>query len=124
MKDLSVCEDFSFHTEKLYREHINIFSSQTAELLGFDESQEWLDHVTMHEEDLASSLRTMINHSREKEMGKLQMLTLQMAKDSLEPIINGPVYTLNHTFWDEIMVPYDSELHDIAEHCHHILNGK
>ena len=52
------------------------------------------------------------------------MLTLQTAKDTLEPIINGPIYELNPDFWDEIRGPYMNHMLDLSDHCHRLLSGK
>lgn len=65
----------------------------------------------------------MIDHAREKEIDKLQLLTQQAAKDNIEQIINEPVYELNLDFWEEIRVKYLQELRDISTNCEYILSS-
>ena len=77
----------------------------------------------MHEGDLGQQLRTLVYHAREKELSKLQLMTLQAARDAIEPIINTPIYELNPDFWQEIRAPYITEMHDLSEHCYRILQG-
>lgn len=51
-------------------------------------------------------------------------MTVQAAKDAMEPIINGPIYELNPDFWEEIRGPYIAEMQELADHCDNILTGK
>jgi hypothetical protein len=48
-------------------------------------------------------------------------LTQSAAKNNIEEIINGPIYELNPTFWEEIRVPYLNELRDIASNSEEVL---
>lgn len=76
-----------------------------------------------HETELQLQLRALINNAREKEIDKLQMLSQQAAKDSLERIINGPIYELNSEFWEEIRKPYTEEYRDLAMSCDQVLRS-
>ena len=45
------------------------------------------------------------------------MLNQQAAKDSLEQIINKPIYDLDNDFWEKMRIPYLKELQALAENC-------
>lgn len=77
-----VNEKFYEITESFYTQAMNDFSKSAAELVV--EGSGWGEQVLAHETELAIQLRVLINNAREKEMDKLQMLTQQTAKDSLE----------------------------------------
>lgn len=47
---------------------------------------------------------------REKEMEKLKELTKKAFYDTVEEIINDPVYQLKDNFWDEIGEPLRQEM--------------
>ena len=64
-----------------------------------------------------------MNHAREKELSKLDIMTVQNTKDQIEPIINAPIYEMNPDFWEEIRGPYMQQMHDLADHCHQLLYG-
>jgi hypothetical protein len=51
------------------------------------------------------------------------MVTIQTAKDTLDPILNNPIYELNPDFWEEIRHPYMQHMLDLSDHCHRILSG-
>lgn len=57
-------------------------------------------------------------------MGKLKMLTLQAAKDAIEPIVTGPIHDLNPELWEEIRSQYMAEMRELAEHGQRVLIGK
>ena len=74
------------------------------------------------EAELAGQLQSLINSAREKELDKLKMLTQQAAKDNLEQIINKPIYSLDHDFWDQMRVPYVHELSEVATNTAQLLH--
>lgn len=46
------------------------------------------------------------------------------SKDTIEQIINGPIYQLDNNFWDLIKGPYTKEISDLRENCEEILESK
>ena len=107
-----VNENFYGITERAYEEALNTFRKQAADLVV--EGSGWGEQVLAHETELALQLRVIINNAREKEIDKLQILTQQSTKDNLEQLINGPIYELNPTFWEEISTPFAQEFRDLA----------
>jgi len=114
-----VNENFHSQAELAFSTSLNTFKKQAAALVV--EGSGWGEHVSAHEKDLAFQLRALINNAREKELDKLQSLTLQQAKDRIEQIVNAPIYELNPGFWEEIKTPYMTELKDLASSCDQIL---
>ena len=58
---------------------------------------------------------------KEKEIEKLQELTYKSTKDTIQDLINEPIYNLNEKFWDEIKEPYCAEIESVLENCNKIL---
>lgn len=114
-----VNENFHEQAENAFINAIKEFKKQAANLVV--EGSGWGEQVSAHEKDLAFQLRALINNAREKELDKLQSLTLQQAKDRIEQIVNAPIYELNPDFWEEIKTPYLTELRDLATSCDQIL---
>lgn len=54
-------------------------------------------------------------------MEKLTTLTLKAVKETIEEIVNTPVYELNDNFWDEIQDPYCKEMEALMKNVKHIL---
>jgi hypothetical protein len=42
------------------------------------------------------------------------MMTQQAAKDSIEQIINKPIYDLDSDFWEQMRVPFVREMTEIS----------
>lgn len=97
-------EKFYVQTENAFKNALSGFRKAAADLVV--DGSGWGEQVLAHETELCMQLRALINNARDKEMDKLQVLTIQAAKDRLEQIINGPIYELNPNFWDEIRTPY------------------
>ena len=114
-----VNEEFKSITDRLYQDHSALFQKLTAEMVV--EGSGWGQQAVMHEADLNQQLKALIEQAREKEIDKLQMLTQKAAKDNLEQIINGPIYELNPSFWEEIKTPLVQELQDLTANCEHVL---
>lgn len=74
----------------------------------------WGQQVIADEAELASQIQSLVNNAREKEIDKLQMLTQLAAKDSLEQIINKPIYDLDSDFWEQMRVPFVREMTEIS----------
>lgn len=85
------------------------------------ENSGWGDQVAQHQNELKAQLTTILNNQREKEIEKLYTLTTKATFDTVEEIINDPVYNLNDNFWDDIKEPYCKEISLVLENCKEIL---
>lgn len=56
-------------------------------------------------------------------MQKLSKLTVQATKETMEELINGPIYSLKDGFWDEINMPVKQELALVLGNCRDILSS-
>ena len=63
-----------------------------------------------------------IDRARDLEIEKLTKLTVQATKETIEEIINEPIYKLNDDFWDQINRPFCEELSLVIENCREILD--
>jgi hypothetical protein len=55
------------------------------------------------------------------EIQKLSALTVQATKETMEELINGPIYNLKDDFWTEINEPVKQELALVIQNCRGIL---
>lgn len=94
-----------------------------GELLIQEAAEEWREHCMTHEGDLGIQMRTLVTLAREKELGKLQTITIQACKDAVDPILNRAIYEVNPEFWDEIREPLLRELSQIANMTSRLLLG-
>ena len=70
----------------------------------------WEEHEEKYQRSLSLLCQEATNQAREVEMSKLQQLTLQAVKDSMEELINAPIYDLTEDFWIKIQEPVKAEL--------------
>jgi hypothetical protein len=105
-------ENFSEITTEGYNNSIKRFKKLSESLIV--DGTSWGQQVIADEAELASQIYSLINNAREKEIDKLQMLTQLAAKDSLEQIINKPIYDLDSDFWEQMRVPFVREMTEIS----------
>ena len=67
-------------------------------------------------------VKDFIDTARDLEIQKLLRLTIQASKDTMEELINYPIYKLNDNFWEEINSPIKNELALIVQNCRIILD--
>ena len=61
---------------------------------------------------------------REKEISQFQMLQQKAIKDSIEDIVNKPIYELNPDFWAQIQGPFSHEASQATDNSKNILKCK
>jgi hypothetical protein len=66
----------------------------------------WGNQVHIHQTELKSQLNSIISNTRQRELEKMQTLTTKATYDTIEEIVNPPIYELKNTFWEEIRTPY------------------
>ncbi|CDW88237.1 uncharacterized protein STYLEM_17355 [Stylonychia lemnae] len=107
-----VNEKFFESSQNLFNECAISFKKQIANLVV--DGSGWGEQALNHQNDIDQQLRSLIQNAREKEIDKLQVLTLQAAKNNLEEIINAPIYELDGDFWEQIKKPFLNELRDLG----------
>lgn len=91
--------------------------SQQLRLAG----QGWEDHEATYANALERQMQEAIDTARDAEIQKLSQLTVQATKETMEELINGPVYNLQDDFWTEINEPVKQELALVIQNCRGIL---
>jgi hypothetical protein len=81
----------------------------------------WEDRLSQQYDDLLHNLRQIRDLARDQEIDKLKTLTSKATCETIEEIINDPIYSLNDDFWKEINRPLTKELVLVAENCRQIL---
>eukprot|EP00347_Sterkiella_histriomuscorum_P023862 403333128 len=116
-----VNENFYETSQKLFHDCTNLFKMQSADLVV--DGSGWGELAMINQNDIDQQLRALIQNARDKEIDKLQVLTMTAAKNNIEEIINAPIYELDTDFWEQIRKPFLSELRDLASNCEMILDS-
>jgi len=67
--------------------------------------------------ELQAQLKSIINNVRQRELEKMQTLTTKATYDTIEEIVNPPIFDLKNTFWEEIRTPYVQEISIVLQNC-------
>lgn len=84
--------------------------------------QGWEEFIGKYNQELQAQVKDCIDTARDLEIQKLLRLTIQASKDTMEELINYPIYKLNDNFWEEINSPIKNELALIVQNCRLILD--
>ena len=117
-KDI-VNDNFHDVTLQLKEQAFKAFSSESAKIRldGYN----WEEHEEKYMKSLDLLCQEAINQARDVEIGKLTTLTVQATKESMEELINAPIYELKDDFWIKINEPVKSELTLVIQNCRGIL---
>jgi hypothetical protein len=74
------------------------------------ENSGWGEQVHQHEQELEGQLRAIIKSQRDREIEKMEKITMKATFETIEEIVNGPIYELRNDFWVEIREPYSNEI--------------
>lgn len=77
----------------------------------------------MHEVELINQLNSLTKNQREREMDKMHGITTKATYDTIEEIVNPPIYQLSNNFWKEIREPYLEEIIEVLRNCKAILKN-
>jgi len=65
---------------------------------------------------------TIIKNMRDREIEKMTTITTKATFETIEEIVNPPVYELKNDFWTDIRNPYTDEMILVLINCKKILN--
>ena len=105
----------------LFEENIKAFTKKSADMVL--ESSGWSSSVSQHQIELSEQLKSIIKAQREREIEKMQIIITKATHESIEEIVNSPIYELKATFWQEIRDPYTHELSMVLQNCSQILKN-
>mmetsp|Transcript_696 Transcript_696/g.853 ORF Transcript_696/g.853 Transcript_696/m.853 type:complete len:214 (+) Transcript_696:887-1528(+) len=100
--------------DKFYRESSEIYDRIMSEYkvksanLIIDGTG-WGDRVVQHLDDLVTFMDNERDTMRNKEIDKLQSLTTKATFETIEEIVNDPIYNLDDDFWKNISYPLGKE---------------
>lgn len=77
--------------------------------------------MSQHQSELEQLLLNLVKNARDKEIEKLATITQKATFDTIEEIVNYPIYQLKDDFWAEIRKPYSQEMHAVLLNCQQIL---
>jgi sugar diacid utilization regulator len=103
-----VNDNFSKQTSKMFEDNISLFKKKSAELII--ENSGWGDQVSQHQSELEQILLNLVKNARDKEIEKLANITQKATFDTIEEIVNYPIYQMKDDFWAEIRKPYAQEM--------------
>lgn len=86
------------------------------------EGSQWEDQVRQDTHELEGQLLSVIKSQREREMDKMHRITTKATFETIEEIVNPPVYELKPDFWVEIREPYVEEIMQVLLNCKQILH--
>lgn len=93
---------------KAYTDTMTLFRQAThASILP---NSGWEEVAGAQEKELEDLIYRKIKDFKAKEIEKLANLAKKVATDSIEVIINEPIYALDDGFWMKIREPYVKEL--------------
>lgn len=114
-------DDFHAVTEQYKEKAAAGFAAESRKLCLA--GQDWEEHETKYAKALAHQMQEAIDVARDLEIQKLSQLTVQATKETMEELINGPIYTLKDDFWAEVNEPVKAELSLVIQNCRGILQS-
>lgn len=86
------------------------------------EGSQWDEQVRQDTQELEGQLLSVIKSQREREMDKMHRITTKATFETIEEIVNPPVYELKPDFWVDIRDPYVTEIMQVLLNCKQILH--
>lgn len=114
-----VNDNFHKQSKKIFDDTINAFTVASSNMII--EGTTWGSKIQQQIDEFSFSMNNEIDTMRNAEIDKLQNICINGTKESIEQIINDPVYELNDDFWDEIQIPLRKELILVSDNCKKIL---
>ena len=98
-----VNDQFKFQADVLVDQSIREYETKSKCLIvtGTD----WGEKVRATESELLSQMRQQIDRLRDQEIEKLHNLTIKNTQDTIEELVNYPIYQIKDDFWKSIEVP-------------------
>lgn len=117
-KDIA-SDNFFDLTEGFKKKAISDFAAEISKVRV--EGQGWEDSEKKYLKDFEVQICQAIDVARDQEIDKLQKLTFDATKETMEELINDPIYKLNDDFWAEINQPVQQELIAIIQQLREVL---
>lgn len=114
-------DKFYAQSEELYIDHTKDFVKTSASLII--EGSGWGERVQQQNEELQRYLKNQIETVREKEMEKLRSLTIKATYETIEEIVNEPIYSVDDNFWELIGGALKQEVSLVSQQCREILRN-
>ena len=109
LKDLrksgAVNDRFAEQSEKIARDNKASFVKFSSALIL--EGSDWGSAVESQLIEIESHIDQMVTSEREKEIEKLKQLTTQATYETIDQIINEPIFCIKDNFWQDINDPFN-----------------